>query len=205
MRKFYGVGEDVPFQVYITPLDNEKTTGEWVPFPTTPEAMKELFLRLDIGPSDWNIVNVECNVYGIRDVVWQCESLDELNYLAAKLEGLSDGELAEYQLLLRSKNITIVFRNLSIWRITWIVTALRLKSLTMTIWPVMFCMTVTAIPITATPWMPWRTILTLKPLAGLLPKAKEAFLRMPVMSVPPAVPSWRTMTAILPRSRRNTG
>ena len=100
MRKFYGVGEDVPFQVYITPLDNEKTTGEWVSFPTTPEAMKELFLRLDIGPSDWNIINVECNVYGIRDVVWQCNSLDELNYLAAKLEGLSDGELAEYQAII---------------------------------------------------------------------------------------------------------
>ena len=33
MRKFYGVGEDVPFQVYLTPLDNEKTTGEWVSFP----------------------------------------------------------------------------------------------------------------------------------------------------------------------------
>ena len=100
MRKFYGVGDDVPFQVYITPLDNEKTTGEWVSFPTTPEAVKELFLRLDIGPSDWNIINVECNVYGIRDVVWQCESLDELNYLAAKLEGLSDGELAEYQAII---------------------------------------------------------------------------------------------------------
>ena len=28
MRKYYGVGEDVPFQVYLTPLDNEKTTGE---------------------------------------------------------------------------------------------------------------------------------------------------------------------------------
>ena len=100
MRKFYGVGEDVPFQVYITPLDNEKTTGEWVAFPTTPEDMRDLFLRLDIGPSDWNIVNVECNVYGIRDVVWQCESLDELNYLAAKLEDLSDGELAEYQAII---------------------------------------------------------------------------------------------------------
>lgn len=100
MRKFYGVGEDVPFQVYITPLDNEKTTGEWVSFPTTPEAMKELFLRLDIGPSDWNIINVECNVYGIRDVVWQCESLDELNYLAAKLDELDEASIGTYQSLI---------------------------------------------------------------------------------------------------------
>ena len=100
MRKFYGVGEDVPFQVYITPLDNEKTTGEWVSFPTTPEAMKELFLRLDIGPSDWNITNVECNVYGIRETVWQCNSLDELNYLAAKLDELDVASIGTYQSLI---------------------------------------------------------------------------------------------------------
>ena len=100
MRKFYGVGEDVPFQVYITPLDNEKTTGEWVSFPTTPEAMKELFLRLDIGPSDWSITNVECNVYGIRETVWQCNSLDELNYLAAKLDELDAASVGTYQSLI---------------------------------------------------------------------------------------------------------
>jgi len=100
MRKFYGVGEDVPFQVYITPLDNEKTTGEWVSFPTTPEAMKELFLRLDIGPSDWNITNVECNVYGIRETVWQCNSLDELNYLAEKLDELDVASIGTYQSLI---------------------------------------------------------------------------------------------------------
>ena len=100
MRKYYGVGEDVPFQVYLTPLDNEKTTGEWVSFPTTADHLKDVFARLDIGPSEWNIVNVECNVYGIRDVVWQCESLDELNYLAAKLEDLSETELGEYQAII---------------------------------------------------------------------------------------------------------
>lgn len=100
MRKFYGVGEDVPFQVYLTPLDNEKTTGEWVSFPTTPEAMKELFLRLDIGPSDWSITNVECNVYGIRETVWQCNSLDELNYLATKLDELDAASIGTYQSLI---------------------------------------------------------------------------------------------------------
>ena len=97
MRKFYGVGEDVPFQAYITPLDNAKTTGEWVSFPTTPDHMKDVFARLDIGPSDWNITNVECNVYGIREIVWQCESLDELNYLAAKLDELDESEIGQYQ------------------------------------------------------------------------------------------------------------
>ena len=100
MRKFYGVGEDVPFQVYITPLDNEKTTGEWVSFPTTADHLRDVFARLEIGPSDWNITNVECNVYGIRETVWQCNSLDELNYLAAKLDELDAASIGAYQSLI---------------------------------------------------------------------------------------------------------
>lgn len=97
MRKYYGVGEDVPFQVYITPLDNEKTTGEWVSFPTTPDHLRDVFARLEIGPSDWSIANVEAHIYGIRDVIWHCDSLDELNYLAAKLEELDDASIGTYQ------------------------------------------------------------------------------------------------------------
>ena len=97
MAKYFGVGNDVPFEVYITPLDNEKTTGEWVSFPTTPDHLRDVFARLDIGPSDWNITNVEAHIYGIREVVWQCNSLDELNYLAAKLDELDEDAIGEYQ------------------------------------------------------------------------------------------------------------
>ena len=97
MGKYFGLGDDVPFEVYITPLDNQKTSGEWVSFPTTPETLRDVFERLEIGPSEWNITNVEAHIYGIRDTVWQCNSLDELNYLAAKLEELSEDELGTYQ------------------------------------------------------------------------------------------------------------
>ena len=97
MAKYFGVGNDVPFDVYITPLDNEKTTGDWVSFPTTPDHLRDVFARLDIGPSDWNITNVEAHIYGIREVIWQCNSLDELNYLAAKLDELDEDAIGEYQ------------------------------------------------------------------------------------------------------------
>ena len=93
MAKYFGVGDDVPFQVYITPLDNRETTGEWVSFPTTPENLRDVFARMEIGPSDWSIANVEAHIYGIRDVIWHCDSLDELNYLAAKLEELDEDQL----------------------------------------------------------------------------------------------------------------
>ena len=97
MAKYFGVGDDVPFQVYITPLDNRETTGEWVSFPTTPENLRDVFARMEIGPSDWSIANVEAHIYGIRDVIWHCDSLDELNYLAAKLEELDEDSIGVYQ------------------------------------------------------------------------------------------------------------
>lgn len=40
---------------------------------------------------------MEAHIYGIRDVIWQCNSLDELNYLAAKLEELDDASIGTYQ------------------------------------------------------------------------------------------------------------
>ena len=97
MGKYFGVGNDVPFEVYLTPLDNEKTSGEWVSFPTTPETLRDVFARLEIGSSEWSIANVEAHIYGIRDVIWQCNSLDELNYLAAKLEELDEPSIGTYQ------------------------------------------------------------------------------------------------------------
>ena len=97
MAKYFGVGDDLPFEVYITPLDNQKTAGEWVSFPTTPENLRDLFARLEIGPSDWSIANVEAHIYGIRDVIWHCDSLDELNYLAAKLEELDADSIGTFQ------------------------------------------------------------------------------------------------------------
>ena len=97
MAKYFGVGDDVPFQVYITPLDNRETTGEWVSFPTTPENLRDVFARMEIGPSDWSIANVEAHIYGIRDVIWHCDSLDELNYLAAKLEELGEDSIGVFQ------------------------------------------------------------------------------------------------------------
>ena len=97
MAKYFGVGDDVPFEVYIAPLDNQKTAGEWVSFPTTPENLRNVFARLEIGPSDWSIANVEAHIYGIRDVIWHCDSLDELNYLAAKLEELDADSIGTFQ------------------------------------------------------------------------------------------------------------
>ena len=98
MEKYFG--HKNPFDVYITPLDNRETSGEWVSFPTTPETLRDVFRRLEIGPDEWAISNINCNVYGINGTLMEVSSLDELNHLARKLEELSDDEFQQYQVVI---------------------------------------------------------------------------------------------------------
>lgn len=98
MEKYFG--HKNPFDVYITPLHNRETSGEWVSFPTTPETLRDVFRRLEIGPDEWAISNINCNVYGINGTLMETNSLDELNHLACKLEELTDDEFQQYQVVI---------------------------------------------------------------------------------------------------------
>lgn len=100
MSKYHG--HENPFNVYMTPLDDNEPRGEWVSFPTTADAMAELFKRLNIGPTQWAIANVESHVYGIRGVIRECADLDELNHLACKLEDLNEEEFQQYLAVLET-------------------------------------------------------------------------------------------------------
>ena len=79
--------------------------GEWVKFPTTAEELKEVFKRIGIGQRDdfgqpyeeWFITDYDCYVDGLYDKLGEYENLDELNYLASKLEEMSDSEYAQFQ------------------------------------------------------------------------------------------------------------
>ena len=79
--------------------------GEWVKFPTTAEEMKEVFKRIGIGQKDdfgnpyeeWFITDYDCYVDGLYDKLGEYENLDELNYLASKLDEMSDSEYAQFQ------------------------------------------------------------------------------------------------------------
>ena len=104
----YSYNKDYPFAAFITNLGkyNEgELVGEWVKFPTTAEEMKEVFKRIGIGQKDdfgnpyeeWFITDYDCYVDGLYDKLGEYESLDELNYLASKLEEMSDCEYAQFQ------------------------------------------------------------------------------------------------------------
>ena len=100
--------KDYPFAAFITNLDkyNEgELVGEWVKFPTTAEEMKKVFERIGIGQKDdfgnpyeeWFITDYDCYVDGLYDKLGEYESLDELNYLASKLDEMSQDEYEQFQ------------------------------------------------------------------------------------------------------------
>ena len=105
---YYDHDKDYPFAAFITNLGkyNEgELVGEWVKFPTTAEEMKEVFKRIGIGQRDdfgqpyeeWFITDYDCYVDGLYDKLGEYENLDELNYLASKLDEMSESEYAQFQ------------------------------------------------------------------------------------------------------------
>ena len=105
---YYDHDKDYPFAAFITNLGkyNEgELVGEWVKFPTTAEELKEVFKRIGIGQKDdfgqpyeeWFITDYDCYVDGLYDKLGEYENLDELNYLASKLDEMSDSEYAQFQ------------------------------------------------------------------------------------------------------------
>ena len=103
----YGYDKDYPFAAFITNLGkyNEgELVGEWVKFPTTAEEMKKVFERIGIGQKDdfgnpyeeWFITDYDCYVDGIYDKLGEYESLDELNYLASKLDDMKSWEYDQF-------------------------------------------------------------------------------------------------------------
>ena len=105
---YYDHDKDYPFAAFITNLGkyNEgELVGEWVKFPTTAEELKEVFKRIGIGQKDdfgqpyeeWFITDYDCYVDGLYSKLGKYENLDELNYLASKLDEMSESEYAQFQ------------------------------------------------------------------------------------------------------------
>lgn len=105
---YYDHNKDYPFAAFITNLGkyNEgELVGEWVKFPATAEELKEVFKRIGIGQKDdfgqpyeeWFITDYDCYVDGLYSKLGEYENLDELNYLASKLDEMSESEYAQFQ------------------------------------------------------------------------------------------------------------
>jgi antirestriction protein len=93
---------DAPISAFITNLGkyNEgELVGKWHSFPTTPEEIQQTLKEIGIGGryEEFFITDYETDVGGIYDTLPEYASLDELNYLAAKLDGLSDWEIRQFE------------------------------------------------------------------------------------------------------------
>lgn len=100
--------KDYPFAAFITNLGkyNEgELIGEWVKFPTSAEKIRTALDSIGIGQEDdfgnpyeeWFITDYDCYVDGLYDKLGEHENLDELNYLAAKLDDMTQGEYEQFQ------------------------------------------------------------------------------------------------------------
>lgn len=103
----YEYEKDYPFAAFITNLGkyNEgELVGEWVKFPTTHDELQKVFERIGIGSADdfgqpyeeWFITDYDCYVGNLYDKLGEYESLDELNYLASKIDEMDRGEYNQF-------------------------------------------------------------------------------------------------------------
>ena len=113
----YAYEHDCPFEAFITNLGkyNEGAlVGEWVKFPTTAEELQKVFERIGIGSKDdfghpyeeWFITDYDCYVGGLYEMMGEYENLDELNYLASKLEELDDHDYEHFQAAMQVSDYT---------------------------------------------------------------------------------------------------
>ena len=113
----YAYDHDCPFEAFITNLGkyNEGAlVGEWVKFPTTAEELQKVFERIGIGSKgdfghpyeEWFITDYDCYVDGLYEMLGEYENLDELNYLASKLEELDDHDYEHFQAAMQVSDYT---------------------------------------------------------------------------------------------------
>ena len=113
----YEYDHDCPFEAFIINLGkyNEgELVGEWVKFPTTSEELQKVFERIGIGSKDdfgnhyeeWFISDYDCYVDGLYEKLGEYENLDELNYLASKLDELDDHDYNHFQAAMQISDYT---------------------------------------------------------------------------------------------------
>ena len=91
------------FEAYITNLGkyNEgELVGETLKFPTTTEEVQALLKRIGVDGvryEEFFITSFDGDVLGLYDYLSEYENLDELNYLASKLDDMSQDEYERFQ------------------------------------------------------------------------------------------------------------
>jgi len=89
--------------VFVTNLakyNNGELIGEWLDLPTTPKKIKQCFKRIGINNSkheEFIFTDYKSSIEGISKYISEYSNLNELNYLAYKLEELDDDDIKIYE------------------------------------------------------------------------------------------------------------
>lgn len=89
-----------PFEVYIVNKkkhEQGENVGAWLNLPTTPANLRDLLQIIGGDRDGWLVADVEPHVYGMSVPLLECKDINELNYLAAKIEDLDEDELGTFQ------------------------------------------------------------------------------------------------------------
>lgn len=89
-----------PFEVYIVNKkkhEQGENVGAWLNLPTTPTNLRDLLQIIGGDRDGWLVADVEPHVYGMSVPLLECKDINELNYLAAKIEDLDEDELGTFQ------------------------------------------------------------------------------------------------------------
>lgn len=99
------------FKIFLTNLGkyNEgELVGEWVELPTTKEKLSQVMKRIGIGSKDafgqsyeeWFISDYDCEISYLVECLGEYENLNELNYLAEKIEELDEYDFKMFESVL---------------------------------------------------------------------------------------------------------
>ena len=90
-------------KIFLTNLGkyNEgELVGEWVDLPITRDEMKEVFNRIGVGKppyEEYFITDYESDVTGLTEILGEFENLNELNYLASRLDELGSYDIDVFE------------------------------------------------------------------------------------------------------------
>lgn len=118
----FGNRAPVPSQTvisaFITNLGkyNEgELVGKWHDFPTTPEAIAETFREIGIDGvryEEFFITDYDSEISGVTDALGEYASLDEINYLAAKIDDMTGREFEIYEAAIESGDCSTSVKDL---------------------------------------------------------------------------------------------
>ena len=102
----YNNNQNTPFSIYITNLEKYNEgflIGKWVNFPTTKEHIADVLEKIDVKEGQEIIItDYNCNIPFLSKYLSEYSNLNELNYLAKKIEDIENFNRNKFNALIEA-------------------------------------------------------------------------------------------------------